>query len=275
MNTAVHLDDEPGFRALTAKIARERRFACGSYKDRCLRRRIGVRMRACHTSSFTAYARHLDQHPAEWDKLLAALTISVTRFFRNHDVFDIVARTVVPTLWSTPAASIRVWSAGCATGEEPYSLAILFHRHAVRCDELDRIGRVRVLASDVDAPALTAARIAKYRDTALSETSPDIRSAYFSRGSSAELSREIRHLVRFEKRDLLSDDPPTGTFNLVMCRNVLIYLDRPAQERLIDRFHTALAPGSFLVLGKTETLMPAQRGLFEAIDVRARVYRRR
>src|SRR5688572_4111808 len=93
-------EDEAGFRRLTDKIARERKFACGSYKDRCLRRRIAVRMRACRTTTYAAYAQFLDKHAAEWDKLLDALTINVTKLFRNADVYDAMEELVVPEIWA-------------------------------------------------------------------------------------------------------------------------------------------------------------------------------
>lgn len=275
MTAAEQFDDEPGFAALTEKIARERRFACGSYKDRCLRRRIAVRMRACRAASYGAYALHLDQHPDEWDRLLKSLTINVTKFFRNRDVFDAIARTVVPALWAAPAPSIRVWSAGCASGEEPYSLAILFDLHAAVTGGTAAAARVQILASDIDEASLNAAREGVYGSRAFAETAPDIRRAYFSGAEPASVAPLVRALVRFERRDLVADPAPPSPFSLIVCRNVLIYFDRPTQERLVAQFHRALAPGGFLVLGKTETIFGPQRDLFAMLDQRARVYQRR
>ena len=275
MSVADHQDDEAGFTALTDKIARERRFACGSYKDPCLRRRIAVRMRACRTVSYGAYALHLDTHPDEWDRLLKSLTINVTKFFRNRDVFDAIARTVIPALWSSPAPSIRVWSAGCASGEEPYSLAILFHLHAALAGGAASAARVQILASDIDDASLNAAREGVYGSRAFSETAPDIRRAYFSETEPASIVPGVRALTLFERRDLVADPAPSGPFGLIVCRNVLIYLDRPTQERLVAQFHRALAPGGFLVLGKTETMFGMQRDQFTVLDHRARVYQRR
>jgi len=121
--------DEAGFVALTAKIARERAFGCGAYKERCLRRRIAVRMRARGVHRFADYAALLDRDAVEYERLLDTLTINVTKLFRNWSTFDAVARTVVPILLEGSKRPINVWSAGCSSGEEPYSLAILFHRH--------------------------------------------------------------------------------------------------------------------------------------------------
>jgi chemotaxis methyl-accepting protein methylase len=272
--TAGDATDDAGFAMLTAKIARERRFACGSYKDKCLRRRIAVRMRACRAASYDAYARHLDVHPEEWDKLLDALTINVTKFFRNPDVYDAIAKSVVPVLWNSRAPIIRVWSAGCASGEEPYSLAILFHQHASALGSAERAARVRVLGSDIDRRSLATAAAGAYAEHAFGETRVALRERYFSRGLPAVIAPDVRALAQFERRDLLNEPAPEGPFHLVACRNVMIYLDRPSQERLIARFHEILAPGGFLVLGKTETLFGALRDRFTVLDQRARIYRR-
>lgn len=274
MTAADPADDEAGFRALTDRIARERGFACGSYKDKCVRRRIAVRMRACRAESYAEYGRHLDAHPDEWDRLLDALTINVTKFFRNADVFDAIAATVIPALWRRPDAELRVWSAGCASGEEPYSLAILFHEHAVAAGTPGRASRAQVTGTDIDARSLAAAAAATYGEAAFTETTPARRARYFSPGDPATLAPAVRALVRFERLDLLRDPPPPGPLHLVVCRNVLIYFDRPTQDALIDRIHAALAPGGFLVLGKTETLFGERRDRLTLVAQRERIYRR-
>ena len=267
-------DDEAGFRRLTAKIARERKFACGSYKDRCLRRRIAVRMRACKVTTYAAYTAFLDGHPAEWEKLLDALTINVTKFFRNPDVYDAMAEVVVPALWDQALPALRVWSAGCSSGEETYSIAILFHRHAVAVRQQSRLGRVRVLGSDIDRRSLIAAERGVYRAPAFGDTRDELRATYFSAGEPAEVNAAVRAITQFERRDLLNEPPPAGPFQLVVCRNVMIYFDRTSQDRLMERFHSVLAPGGFLVLGKTETLFGAPRDRFAVVRQRERIYRR-
>jgi chemotaxis methyl-accepting protein methylase len=126
--------DEAGFLELTAKIARERDFRCGSYKEKCLRRRIAVRMRARGVHSYADYARILDGDSVEWDKLMDALTINVTKLFRNWETYSLLADTIVPGLWAAHHDQVKVWSAGCSSGEEPYSLATLFHRAGEKSD---------------------------------------------------------------------------------------------------------------------------------------------
>ena len=265
---------DAGFAELTAKIARDRGFGCASYKDKCLRRRIAVRMRARAVHSYADYARVLDSDRDEYDKLLDALTINVTKLFRNWETYRVIASTVVPALWAQPVAPIRVWSAGCSSGEEPYSVAALFHQHAERAGALGELSRrVSVLGSDIDVRSLQAAEEGGFEESDFADTPAELRLRYFAPTAPFTIVPEVRRLVRFERRDLLADGPPPGQHHLICCRNVLIYFDRDTQERLFDAFHTALAPGGFLVLGKVETLLGAARTRFVAVDGRERIFR--
>jgi len=266
--------DEAGFAALTAKIARERGFGAGSYRDGCLRRRIAVRLRARGIADYAAYSQLLDRDPAEWESLLDALTINVTKLFRDRDVYEAVAQTVIPAVWAMPQRALRVWSAGCASGEEPYSLAVLFHRHAVARSEGDRLSRVTVIASDIDRVSLDRARRAEYAESAFGDTPDDLRRRYFTHTEPFAVVPEVRALVTFETRDLLHEAPPRGPLQLIACRNVVIYFDGASQQGLFQRFHDALQPGGFLVLGKVETLLGDARRLFEVVDLRHRIFRR-
>ena len=267
--------DDAGFLALNEKISRERGFGCASYKEKCLRRRIAVRMRARGTHTYADYARLLDQDAAEYDRLLDALTINVTKLFRNWETYDAVSRLVVPPLWALDWPSIQVWSAGCSSGEEPYSIAALFARYAESVGETARLGRrVAVLGTDIDRASLVAARRAAYEEGAFADTPTEMRARYFSPGFPATVVPEVRELVSFERRDLLAEPPPPGGHHLVVCRNVVIYFDRPTQEALFERFHSALLPGGYLVLGKVETLLGRARSLFAPVDPRERIFRR-
>ena len=259
---------------LTEKVSRERGFGCASYKERCLRRRIAVRMRARGVHTFEDYARVLDRDALEYERLLDALTINVTRFFRNREVYDAIASRVLPELWDSAAPRLRVWSAGCSSGEEAYSLAALFHRHATDRGEAGGLARVRILGTDVHGPSLDAAAEGAYAESALEEVPPELRRAYFSPGPPYRVSGELRRLVRFEARDLLRETAPESGIALIMCRNVLIYFDRASQERLFHRFHAALAPGGFLVLGMVETLFGDARRHFATVEPRTRIFRR-
>jgi chemotaxis protein methyltransferase CheR len=264
---------DAGFAALTAKIARDRGFGCASYKEKCLRRRIAVRMRARGVHSYLDYARVLDADGAEYDRLIDALTINVTKLFRNWETFAAVADKVVPALWSL-GEPVSVWSAGCSSGEEPYSVAALFHRHAEECGALKELpARVCVLGSDIDVRCLEAAERGTFEEGDFADTPPELRQRYFEQQSPFTIAPDVKQIVRFEKRDLLAQSPPAGPHHLIICRNVLIYFDRETQERLFEAFHRALAPGGFLVLGKVETLLGTARSRFAVVDARERIYR--
>lgn len=262
------------FLELTRKIAADRGFSCGSYKERCLRRRIAVRMRAKGVHTYRDYMRVLDREPGEYDQLIDALTINVTKLFRNEDVYAAIARTVVPAVWRRQTDRIRVWSAGCASGEEPYSLGILFHRHAMAIGDGGRLRSLEILATDVDPRILEVARRGRFDEPAFSETPSDLRAAYFSPALPSEITPAVRSLVTFARHDLLRDAPPRQAFEVIVCRNVIIYFDRESQERLFERFAQALVPGGFLVLGKVETLLGPARTKLESVDGRARIFRR-
>lgn len=262
------------FEALTAKIARERGFACASYKEKCLRRRIAVRMRARGVHTYADYARVLDADAHEYDLLLDALTINVTKLFRNWETFRAIESTCVPAVWALAEPALRIWSAGCASGEEAHSLAILMHRYVVDRAEAPRLGRVHVIGTDIDRASLEAARRGAYVEAAFADTPAELRQRYFSPTAPHVVHDDVRRLVRFEHRDLLNDAPPAADLHLIACRNVLIYFDRDTQEMLFQKFHDALAPGGFLVLGKVETLFGPTRARFQAVEPRERIFRR-
>jgi chemotaxis protein methyltransferase CheR len=265
---------DAAFTALTVKIATDRGFRCASYKDKCLRRRIAVRMRARGVHTYAEYAHVLDNDHAEYDKLLDALTINVTKLFRNWETYTVLRERVVPALWALPDPVLNVWSAGCSSGEEPYSLAALFHEHAER-QGLAALAerRVRVLGSDIDIRSLQAAERGAFEESDFSETPPELRRRYFDPEAPFTIAPEVRRMVRFERRDLLAESAPPGPHHLVCCRNVLIYFDRETQERLFQKFRDALAPTGYLVLGKVETLLGAARTRFAAVDGRERIFR--
>jgi chemotaxis protein methyltransferase CheR len=268
------MNDDKEFQALLAKISAERDFRCASYKEKCLRRRIGVRLRARGVQGYGDYARLLDGDAREYEKLLDTLTINVTKLFLNCETYARLAESVVPTLWRASGASLNVWSAGCSSGEEAYSLAVLLHQHALRVGEVDRLARVRILGTDIDRESLERASRATFVEASFADTPADLRARYFSAQAPHAVDPAVRALVRFERRDLINEPSPSGQ-HFIACRNVLIYFDRDTQERLFQRFHDALLPGGYLVLGKVETLLGPTRSLFDPVDARERIFQRR
>lgn len=271
----VHGASDHEFAELADKITRETSFHCASYKDQVLRRRIGVRMRARGVTSYAAYGTLLDGDRPEYERLLDALTVNVTRFFRDPSTYDALARTVVPALWSSARDRIAVWSAGSASGEEAYSLAALFHEHASEHDALDRVGRVQVTGSDIDRQSLLAAAAAEYSTAAFADAPPELLDRLFPLVSDRRVVvPSLRALVRFERRDLLREPPPAARYDLIACRNVIIYLGREAQEALLASLHRALRPGGYLVLGRAEILFGESRALFSSVEARERIFQR-
>lgn len=270
--TGTELDT--GFATLLDRVERERGFACASYKHTCLRRRIKTRMRMRDAATYEEYLRVLDRDAREMDRLVDALTINVTRFFRNRFVWDAIAEHVVPALWSSEIADLRIWSAGCASGEEALSMALLFHRHAAVNGMLAQIGRVVVTGTDVDAHAVAEAEQGAYSEADLEEVPAELRERYFSATAPFQPAPGLRRMVRYRKLDLLSEHSPMGPQHVIICRNVLIYFERSVQERLIQRFRDSLEPGGYLILGKVESLLGASRRGFEPVAQRERIFRK-
>src|SRR3954462_7917989 len=158
------------FHALMEKITRDRGFRCASYKDKCLRRRIAVRMRARGAFTPHEYAGVLDTDPREYERLLRSLTVNVTKFFRNWETYAAIEKQVIPELWSASENGMRIWSAGCASGEEPYSVAILLDKHAKQTRSEKRLQQVDLLATDIDSEVLGEAERCFYAESSLAET---------------------------------------------------------------------------------------------------------
>ena len=246
-------------------------FECGSYKEKCLRRRIAVRMRARGVHGYGEYAALLRGDEAEYARLLDTLTINVSKFYRNPEVWETLERTVLPPLYALESARLQVWSAGCAGGEEPYSINMLLRDHA-RAHGHDP-EKHRILATDVDRTVLGFARKAEYGSFAMTDIPDDVRDRWFDVDTQFRLRPEARRNVRFAAHDLLRDPYPQRQ-HLIFCRNVIIYFERPLQEALFRRFHDALLPGGFLVLGKVEALFGGASGLFRTVAARQRIFRR-
>jgi chemotaxis methyl-accepting protein methylase len=267
--------DDPGFEALARRISRGAGFAVEAYKDKCVRRRIAVRMRACGVHTYADYQALLDRSPLEYDRLRDALTINVTRFYRNAETWNLLRRDVFPRLCAPGGGELRIWSAGCSSGEEAYTIAILV------ADELERIGRAAELcrlhldATDVDRQSLERASAASYRPESVVEMPSELVQRHFEAGTpELQVLPRIRDRVWVRTHDLSSGRPLRRDYHMIVCRNVLIYFDRPMQERLFQLFADSLAPGGYLVLGKVESLVGTVRDRLQLVDARERVYRR-
>jgi chemotaxis methyl-accepting protein methylase len=260
---------------LIAQVERARGIDLSQYRSSYVERRLGTRLRALGFVTYREYSTHLTDQPAEYARLLDALTVNVTDFFRDPPVWDIIRGEVIPALLAHKLASgqhaVRAWSAGCATGEEPYSITMALL--AARVPKPERL-LINVVATDLDPIAMQTAERAEY-DVAKIDHIPAAERARFVKADERRftLVPEVTEKVRFRKLDLFSDEPPMSQ-DLILCRNVFIYFTREQQDRVTGVFHRALAKGGYLVLGRTEKMSTVIGKSFEPVSSRERIYRK-
>ena len=260
------------FSAIIERLRMLRQFDLGQYKDRCVRRRIAKRLRACKVNEFAAYLNLLDVDPNELDTLLAAISIHVSQFFRNPDTFRLIEQKILPGLCrqarATGQSKLTLWSAGCAAGEEPYSLALLVDD--LSADDLE----IRVLATDISEPVLETARAGCFDISRIKEIPPPVMNKYFrAEGNRYRLVESVRGRVEFQNHNIMTDSEYPAA-DLILCRNVLIYFSRPEQENILLRFAAALPPQGILILGRSETITGEIRHYFKSEFPVERIYRR-
>jgi two-component system, chemotaxis family, CheB/CheR fusion protein len=259
-----------GLEILLEYIRDSRGFDFTGYKRPSLTRRIDKRMAELKIESHQEYLEHLEANPPEFVELFNAILINVTSFFRDPEAWRYMADTILPRILATktPNEPIRVWSAGCASGEEPYSLAILL---AEALEPVAFKERVKIYATDVDEEALAQGRKGVYGVKELDDVPGEIVDKWFRReGEQATLVPEIRHSIVFGRQDLVQD-PPISRVDLLVCRNTLMYFTSETQTRIVSRLHFALEESGFLFLGKSEMLFSG-RHLFTPDSTRFRVF---
>jgi two-component system, chemotaxis family, CheB/CheR fusion protein len=265
-------DDDAGLEPLLDFIKESRGFDFTGYKRSSLQRRVERRMQEVGVATFGEYLDRLQVDQDEFTQLFNTVLINVTGFFRDPEAWRELQNEILPKLLApkTRGEPIRVWSAGCASGEEAYGLAILL-AEAVGPEEFRR--RVKVYATDVDEDALATARQATYTDKDLQAVPEEWRERYFERHSSRATFRgDLRHNVIFGRNDLVQD-APIGRLDLLVCRNTLMYLNAETQAQVLRRFHFALGPTGALFLGKAEMLLSHSR-LFLPVDLKRRFFRK-
>jgi len=247
----------------------------GLYRPRYVERRIATRLQALGLLTYRQYAARLESDSAEFDRLMSALTINVTQFFRDAGTFESLRALVVPQVLAKArpgsARTVRVWSAGCATGQEAYSIAMCLLAAGVTA----KAGlSLSVLGTDIDPGALDRARRAEYSAAEVADIPAELRERFAqSAGDGYRLTEEVRAACRFVRASLFDPAPGRG-YDVVLCRNVFIYLRHEQQVILIERFREALHPGGHLVLGRSERLSAGEGRPFEAADARERIYRK-
>jgi chemotaxis methyl-accepting protein methylase len=243
------------------------------YRVPTLLRRMRNRMLIANVESPSAYLALLQSDPGEARRLIARLTIKVSEFFRDGTAFDALERALRRRSAACPARRLRVWSAGCGQGEEAFSLAILLDTLGQTADGVD------VVATDIDVSALRFAANARYPASALRGVAPTVRARYFdeepsTRGSVYRVRGELRERVELRLHDLAGaiESPDGERFDVVCCRNVLIYFQPAFQERVERLLARSLLPGGLLWLGEAEWLLPVLAPRFDVLDRRARLF---
>jgi two-component system CheB/CheR fusion protein len=264
--------DEMALRDVLAFLKTKTGHEFGEYKRATVLRRIGRRMQVTETENLETYLAHLRTHPGECEALLQDLLISVTNFFRDKEAFDAL-ETMIPDFFKgkTESDQVRVWVAGCATGEEAYSIAILLAEHA---STLELPPQIQIFATDLDQAAINVAREGRYPEIISADVSDPRLGQFFTKeGDHYRVRRALRDTILFARHDLLKDSP-FSRLDLVSCRNLLIYLNRDAQSKVFDTFHFALRPEGCLFLGTSESADEAS-ALFSPIDKKNRLFSRR
>jgi chemotaxis protein methyltransferase CheR len=261
---------------LLAKVMSDRGLDLGQFRARYVERRINVRLNALGLTTYRQYAAYLDAHPEEYARLLDTLTINVTQFFRDPDVYQLFRDEVLPAVVSAKQQRkqrlLRIWSAGCATGQEPYSLAM---------SALDAIERLdagtmlpTVIGTDIDPVALATAKAGEYPAKEIAHIPEPDRTRYVEiDGDRMRMRQSVKDIVRFQYLNLF-ENPPIHGVDVVFCRNVFIYFNRSDQERLLNAFWESLTRGGYLVLGRSERLTPQVSERFVLVDSRQRIYQK-
>ncbi|MEE8441483.1 MAG: protein-glutamate O-methyltransferase CheR [Spirochaetia bacterium] len=267
---------------ILARVREDSGIDLGCYRPAVVDRRLAARMSKLGLTDPTAYLQRLETDPSECDRLIDAVGINVSSFFRDPLVFEIISKRVLPEIIerkrSMSSREIRIWSAGCAAGQEAYTLAILVHL-AVKGDVVN--WTPHIFATDMDGSALEAAHVAAYPRTSFETTKLAIIDEYFtSRGTGFEVRPVIKNMVRFSRHDLTSAATTTpadsvfGTFDLTLCRNVLIYLSHDTQTRVVANLCKSVADGGYLVLGESETLNRGPELQMDTVDKKSRIYQK-
>ncbi|ABE51359.1 CheR family methyltransferase [Methanococcoides burtonii] len=259
------------FNLLTKKISKSSGIILDGYRDSYLKRRIDLRMRAIEVSDYKDYSQLLDKNEDELAALIDTLTVNVTEFMRDKTPFvyfkDKLIADIIERKQSSQSKLVRFWSAGCSNGEEPYSIGICAK------EALPKDWNISIYATDIDVKCLKNASEGVYCQDKIEKLDPILKDKYFERSEDNFKIKNIQNLsYRFKNYDLTNDSPVSKHFDTVFCRNVMIYFNEGQKVKMISNFHESLTKGGYLIIGKSETLPPEVRSLFETVSVRDKIY---
>ena len=255
-------------RTIEAKLG----IQCTNYKEDYLQRRIQSRMRLNKINSYGKYNFILKSDTKEQEALRNALTINVTKFWRDKEVFDLIKKSVLPEI-RRRKKKIRIWSAGCATGEEPYTLALMCHEARVLYPDVE----VTIFATDIDREALNKAKTGRYHKKALENLTDSQIHRHFQEQTdgSFQVKEHLRDFVKFSQHDLMSGRAATQYLDIILCRNVTIYFTEKQKDELARMFAPALCEGGYYIMGKTEYMGRDVEHLYEPYNPIQKIYRKK
>lgn len=219
-----------------------------AYKEKQMRRRIDTLITKNSIDTYDKYVDLIKKDKTKFEEFVNFLTINVSEFYRNPEQWEILEKEVFPKLIQKFGKNLKIWSAACSTGDEPYSLAMALSR-------LMPLSNIKIIATDIDKQVLDTARMGLYRDKSIASVPKDLKDKYFKQvGTSFQISDEIKRCVEFKEHNLLKDPYPSGC-HLIVCRNVVIYFTEEAKDEIYKKFHESLNKGGALFIGSTEQIM--------------------
>ena len=237
-----------GYETFKSEYLRLSEIDLNSYKESQMKRRINNFMSKYQVRDYSGFLQLLKKDTEVYDKFITYLTINVSEFYRNPEQWVILDREVFPELIKKFGKNLKIWSAACSTGDEPYSLVMALSKHIP-------IKQIKIIATDIDKQVLDKARMGLYNEKSIAAVPPEFKKKYFTQiGNSYQISDEIKRQVEFKEHNLLKDPYITGC-NLIVCRNVLIYFTEEAKEEIYKKFNAALVSQGILFIGSTEQIM--------------------
>lgn len=219
-----------------------------AYKERQMKRRIDALIAKHGISGYENYVQVLKTDKARFEEFVNYLTINVSEFYRNPDQWQVMDREIIPELISKFGKNLKIWSAACSTGDEPYSLVMALSRHIP-------LSMIHITATDLDKQVIAKAKVGLYNEKSIAAVPDDLKKKYFTKiGLSYQISDEIKSRVEFKEHNLLGKDYPRD-YHMIVCRNVLIYFTEEAKDEVFRKFYQSLRPGGILFIGSTEQII--------------------
>lgn len=219
-----------------------------AYKEKQMKRRIDTLIAKRGVDGYDSYIRYIKQDKEKFDEFVNYLTINVSEFYRNPEQWQLLDKEIIPELINKFGKTLKIWSAACSTGDEPYSLVMALSRHIP-------LNQIRIIATDIDTQVIEKAKLGLYSEKSLASVPSDLKKKYFTQvGPSFKISDEIKSRVTFKQHNLLRDPFETGC-HLIVCRNVLIYFTEEAKDEIFAKFNQSLTNGGILFIGSTEQII--------------------